>query len=460
MFRFALMNLWSRPVRSLLALCGLTVAIAGMVGLFSVAEGIEDSVSTTFSKVPGLTVMQPGAPIPLFSRLPAAWGNEIRALPGVQVVHPEVWVRAHIIEGKPTVSPPRFLFGSDLPESEKLGYSVYRSGLKEGRTLDAADRGTLNVLISRAIADEFEKTVGQPLRIDGRDCKIVGIYECRSLFLDVAIVMDIDEARKMGRVGGDSVCNFYVEPAPRVDRDQLARTLREMFRGREPDAWQPAQALAAQLPAESGMQIAAKSLVTALGTPHKTSRRSRDAAEADTASEGDENPASTEAPPSPGKSTGPARNGEVPVEVRSADDWAGEFKRFTADLDLFLTLMTAIGVTIAFMGIVNTMLMSVTERFIEFGILKANGWSRGEVLRLIAYESALLGLGGGAAGCLFGWIATHIINARWPTRMHLYASPELLVFSLCFSTAIGVLSGLYPALRAARMSPMEAIRRG
>src|SRR5262245_19165759 len=176
MFRFALMNLWSRPVRTLLALCGLTVAIAGMVGLFSVAEGIEDSVSATFSKMPGLTVMQPGAPIPLFSRLPAAWGDEIRAVPGVHVVHPEVWVRAHVIEGKPTVSPPRFLFGSDLPESEKLAYSVYRSGLKEGRTLNRGDRGTFNVMVSRAIADEFQKKVGDPLRVDGRECEIVGIY--------------------------------------------------------------------------------------------------------------------------------------------------------------------------------------------------------------------------------------------------------------------------------------------
>src|SRR5438270_1665835 len=94
MFRFALKNLISRPVRTLLALCGLTVAIAGMVGLFSVAEGIEASVTTTFAKVPGLAVMQPGAPIPLFSRLPADWGAEIARLKGVHVVHPEIWARA------------------------------------------------------------------------------------------------------------------------------------------------------------------------------------------------------------------------------------------------------------------------------------------------------------------------------------------------------------------------------
>src|SRR5260370_94147 len=169
MFRFALKNLFSRPLRTLLALCGLTVAIAGMVGLFSVADGIEASVSATFGKVPGLAVMQPGAPIPLFSRIPAAWGAEINGLEGVHVVHPEVWTRANMIEGKPSISPPRFLFGSDLEQAHKLRFSVYREGLKEGRILSAADRGTLNAVVSQAIADQFKKKVGEKIRVDGLD---------------------------------------------------------------------------------------------------------------------------------------------------------------------------------------------------------------------------------------------------------------------------------------------------
>ncbi|MCE9528838.1 MAG: ABC transporter permease, partial [Planctomycetales bacterium] len=111
MLRFAFRNLISRPVRSLLALCGLTIAIMGMVGLFSVARGIEATVSNTFGKIPGLAVMQPGAPVPLFSRLPAAWGNEIAKIPGVHVVAPEIWSRAHLVEGKPNFSPPRLVCG-------------------------------------------------------------------------------------------------------------------------------------------------------------------------------------------------------------------------------------------------------------------------------------------------------------------------------------------------------------
>jgi putative ABC transport system permease protein len=160
------------------------------------------------------------------------------------------------------------------------------------------------------------------------------------------------------------------------------------------------------------------------------------------------------------QSAGAATDDDSPVDVRDSDDWAREFKKFSADLDIFLLLMTGIGVSIAFVGIVNTMLMSVTERFIEFGVLKANGWSNIEVLRLIAFESALLGLGGGVVGSVVGWVATHAINAHWPTRVHLYAGPRLLLGSVVFSIVMGVLGGLYPALRAARMMPMDAIRRG
>ena len=106
------------------------------------------------------------------------------------------------------------------------------------------------------------------------------------------------------------------------------------------------------------------------------------------------------------------------------------------------------------------MLMSVSERIIEFGILKANGWSHRDVLRLITFESAILGIGGGLLGSALGFIAAEVVNARWPDRIELYASPGLLLFGVIFSTVLGTLGGLYPALWAMRMQPMEAIRRG
>ncbi|HXY35733.1 MAG TPA: ABC transporter permease, partial [Planctomycetaceae bacterium] len=60
MLKFAMRNLMTRPMRSVLSLVGLTVAIMGMIGLFSVAKGLDDMVSTTFSRITGLVAMQPG----------------------------------------------------------------------------------------------------------------------------------------------------------------------------------------------------------------------------------------------------------------------------------------------------------------------------------------------------------------------------------------------------------------
>lgn len=486
MLSFALRNLWTRPMRSALALCGLTVAIMGMVGLFSVAEGIQNTVTSTFNKIPGLVIMQPGAPIPLFSRIPTSWGDEIRTLPNIHAVNPEVWTRAHLIEGKPTISPPRFLFGVDIERCLQLRHGVYRDAVKKGRFFEPADRGTFNAVISQPIAEEFKKEIGDKLEVDGAELTIVGVYECGSLLLDVAIIMDINHVRSLGRIGSDSVSSFYIEPESEALRDQVRDEIKTLFRGRSLAPWQPASLLGemgvgagnrnpvaeffstihkaavgagSAKPKPSPLKQPAEIPPVTVPTPESTAPEST-APENDAAAK----PAGAVAddgkpPPQPVRRSEKARNA-LPIEVRSADEWAEEFKRFSADLEIFLLIMTSIGVTIAVLGIINTMLMSVTERFIEFGILKANGWSSGDVLRLITFESALLGVAGGVLGAALGWCATLVINAQWPTRIHLYASPQLLVFGLFFSTVVGILSGLYPALWASRMLPMDAIRRG
>lgn len=458
MLRFAFRNLISRPVRSLLALFGLTIAIMGMVGLFSVARGIEATVTSTFGRIPGLAVMQPGAPVPLFSRLPTDWGREIAGIPGVHVVAPEIWSRAHLVEGKPNFSPPRLICGIDPREHDRLNFSVYRSALKEGRFLVATDAGTNRTVISRPIADQCHKRVGDTLRVDGSDLEIVGIYECGSLVLDVTILIDMQLGRRMMRINSESVCSFYVEPVQGMDRHELADRIKRHFHGRSLPPWQPTSWSTENVMAGgSPLGLLFASLVgrTGNGTGDKPTVATSSASSSVKEAVAQDRKKSQNISSANGASIE-----ELPLEVRTAEDWSREFQKFSADLDLFLLIMTSIGVTIAVLGIVNTMLMSVTERFIEFGILKANGWSDFDVLRLIASESAILGVFGGVLGCCGGWLGTLAINARWPTRLHLYASPGLLLFSLAFSIVVGILGGLYPAIWASRMRPMDAIRRG
>lgn len=462
MFSFASRNLLTRPVRSLLSLLGLTVAIAGMVGLFSVAEGLDAAVSDAFGEMDGLNVIQPGAPIPLFSTLPAEWEQEIAQVPGVQLVSAEVWQRINVLNEKLIVSPPRFICGADLKTRSQLEYDIYAATLTEGRFLSSDDIGTANAVISQSIADEFDAHIGDTMTINGAEATVVGIYETGSILLDVAVFMDSGFVRDVTRFDPGSVSDFYVEAAPGVEPEVLADRIEEHFKGREANPWRPSS-LTSGLEQENQL----KSLFDSIDRAIKSvdGEIASDVSSSPEASGGREPPEDSEpTPPSTGSTPYdaalPAAKPESAVEVRTASDWAQQVENLSADLDLILTILTSIGLLIALLSIINTMLMSVTERIIDFGILKANGWSRGDVLRLITFESGLLGFAGGALGSAIGWGATLALNATFPERLHLYASPKLLVFAVALSTILGVAAGLYPAFWAMRMMPMDAIRRG
>jgi len=446
-----------------------------------VAEGIDDMVDSTFGRIPGLVAMQPGAPLPLFSRIPAEWADEIQQIDGVRTVSMEVWQRVNVIDGTAVFSPPRFFFGTDIPTRLRLEHSVYREEMIAGRFLRAADRGTYNTIVSRQIAEEFNKGVGDTLRVNGHDLTIVGVYHCGSLMLDVAIILDIDQVKMMTRFDPNSVSGLYIEQDGSIDDEQLVANIRAQFRGREIERWKSSSALAFEMSGETNPLEAAinfldrtlRSVRHGVEDDPDKQRKGEVPAEPGTPENNDSEEtnrsgkkpraAVRQEPRPPGE---PASDDftkideKLPIEVRTAVEWAGRFDKFSEDLDLFLMIITAIGVTVAVLSIVNTMLMSVTERIIEFGILKANGWSRFDVMKLITCESGVLGLGGGLLGSTFGWIATQIINETWPTRIQLFASPGLLLFAACFSTVLGILGGLYPAVWAMRMMPMDAIRRG
>ncbi|MEM9703330.1 MAG: ABC transporter permease, partial [Planctomycetota bacterium] len=232
--------------------------------------------------------------------------------------------------------------------------------------------------------------------------------------------------------------NYYIEGDPTVPQDDLKDRIMETLRNEVTSDWQP-----------SGLAI-----MGAEGPSFSSLFKVLDSAARGGEPTG---PPSNQPVTQAGK---PAAEPRDPVELRTMSEWLEKFDTFTADLDLFLQILGATGVLIAVFGVVNTMLMSVSERIIEFGILKANGWSRGDVLRLICSESLILGIAGGLLGASVGWVATEVLNAAFPDRLNLYAGPGLLTFAVGFSSVVGTLGGLYPALWAMRMQPMDAIRRG
>jgi putative ABC transport system permease protein len=119
-----------------------------------------------------------------------------------------------------------------------------------------------------------------------------------------------------------------------------------------------------------------------------------------------------------------------------------------------------IALFIGALGIANTMAMSVFERTREIGVLRALGWRRSRVMKLILIEAAILGLVGGCFGVAGGWLALRILAGLPFTASFVTSSipMEHCVEALCIAVVVGLLAGFAPAQRGARLSPVEALR--
>ena len=124
-------------------------------------------------------------------------------------------------------------------------------------------------------------------------------------------------------------------------------------------------------------------------------------------------------------------------------------------MTLLLTVIAAISLLVGGIGIMNIMLVSVTERTKEIGLRKAIGATRKDILLQFLVESVVVGIVGGAAGVLSGVILALLLNTvvGWATSI----SPMSIVISFLFSLIIGLVFGVYPARSASKLHPIEAL---
>jgi putative ABC transport system permease protein len=125
-------------------------------------------------------------------------------------------------------------------------------------------------------------------------------------------------------------------------------------------------------------------------------------------------------------------------------------------MELLLACVASVSLLVGGVGIMNIMLVSVTERTREIGLRMAVGARARDVLRQFLFEAVVLGVAGGLIGVGIGMAATHAIASafQWPTKV----SQNAILMAVFFSAAIGVFFGYYPARRAARLDPIEALR--
>jgi putative ABC transport system permease protein len=134
------------------------------------------------------------------------------------------------------------------------------------------------------------------------------------------------------------------------------------------------------------------------------------------------------------------------------------FSRLLGVLTAALAGIAAVSLTVAGVGIMNVMLVSVSERTREVGLLKALGATSGQVLRLFLAEAATLSAVGGAVGLVMAWAASATVRHVYPS-FPMQPPPWAMPAALVVSLGVGLLFGAWPARRAARLDPILAMTR-
>jgi putative ABC transport system permease protein len=409
MWSFAWQNLVTRPTRTSLAVLGLTIPVLAFLGLFSVSRGIRHLMGDTLAGIQNLIVLRENAPAPVFSDLPPGTGEALRKVAGVRVVAAEVWKVAPPIDGR--------------------GGGLGTAAL--GMLTGSRDRGFQSLLNMIALQ-------GQDI---AEHARLKNAAIARSILpasQGGGRMLDPSDAGKPHAVISTTIARDY----PNADGTpkRAGQTIRIGSRD-----------FTIVGVYHTGSLLIDATIVIDIGTARDLLGLSPEAV-----STYNVEPASVAEADAVAERIQRAVPG---VRAQRISQFNLTVGAVMGRLDLFLLLAVALAVLVGAVGIANTMLMSTSERYVEFGVMRTNGWSRRDVLTLVTTESALLGLLSGLLGTAMALAGVLTVN-RFLEGFSLDLSPGLIAASLGGALAIATLSGLYPAWKASRMTPMDAIRHG
>jgi len=404
LFYISLKNLFRRSLRTWLTIIGIVIGIAALVALLSITEGAKSSVENIIARmgVNKLIIIAGRANTLIGSLTPSSSSDVftnfeiegLKRLGGVEKVIPVIRANLPIIYKEKAMLTSVTGIPTDV-KLEDLGYSLY-----EGREFLSTDNNKCNVILGYYIAKRTfstEITVGDTIIINTTKCRVIGILNSTG-GLGIENFEVYIPLSTMQNIFGRKDIRFIYVIASDVDlaKTEIGRFLNQTRGGNSYTIIDMGQIL------RSTMQI---------------------------------------------------------LDI----------------ISFILIAIASIALLVSAVGTMNTMYMAVMERVKEIGILKVLGAKNYEIALIFLFESGLIGLVGGIFGSLFGIILACIISVFNPTSTSLQVSshgarsfltfisnisinPLHIVFAIILATVVGMLSGLAPAINAAKLDPVVALR--
>ena len=148
---------------------------------------------------------------------------------------------------------------------------------------------------------------------------------------------------------------------------------------------------------------------------------------------------------------------EDDFSVFTQDQFKEQLSQVTRLFGIVLYSIAGISIVVGAIGIMNIMLVSVTERTREIGVRIAVGARRFDILKQFLIEASIISMLGGALGVVCGWAMANFLS-EFTQVLEVYTPPIIVFLSLVMAAVVGILSGIYPAIRAARLDPVQSLR--
>ncbi|GAB4478307.1 MAG: ABC transporter permease [Anaerolineae bacterium] len=408
-FRVALGGLLANKLRSVLTMLGIIIGIAAVIVLISIGRGLEAIVQSEFNAIGSNLIfvfpVTPGTQAtsgPPSTRGSQGISNEDAAAVADPFRAPDVALVAPLLGRGGLVS-----YGREEAQTEISGvtpeYTFVRNfAVAQGSFITQEDLlaesrvAVLGASVVKKLFPEDINPIGETIRVNSVPFRVVGIME------------------EKGGSGFRDENDVVFIP--------LTTAQRRLFDTRGPDGRYRVSGLFIQAVSEERMDAAALQITQVMREQHNIQFREQDDFQVITQK-----------------------------EILSA---AGQI---TGAVTIFLGIIAAISLLVGGIGIMNIMLVSVTERTREIGLRKAVGAKRRDILLQFLIESTLLAVVGGIVGILLGALGAEVAE-RAVDQLTTVVSPDIVLLATGVSAAIGIFFGIYPAYRAAGLNPIDALR--